>query len=238
MYNPTPKSAFGRRLLLCAALLPVLLIGCRDPDEERSLRALAYADVLDEVTLVLRVERLAYPVLLEELSAAQSRLRRGVSDWPVERLLEARRLYPGTPEAERALAAERRRLSELEAALLLETGDLLAEPDPPRPRDGEFDADLRLVAAFTPEERFDSLVHNGLDERAEALLAEYDLERRTEGLDWHEFVGRLASSLSEYTPVAAAHRRANRVIQRRLEDIARYLDGLDERENPFAEDYE
>jgi len=205
------------------ATLPLLLAlcfaGCREPVEESSLNALAYADVLDEVRLTLRVERLAYPVLLEELTALQSRLRRETAAWPA---------------AELALVDEAPRLDELAAALKRETEDLLTVPDPPRPRDSNFDADLRLIATFTPRERFDALVRDGLDERAESLLASYDLERRTEDLSWHELVGRLSAGLAEYTPLAAAYRRTNREIGRRIEAKSCYLDGLGERENPFA----
>ena len=89
---------------------------------------------------------------------------------------------------------------------------------------------MRLVATFTPGERFDALVRDGLDERAELLLASYDLERRTADLSWHELVGRLSASLTEYTPLAAAYRRTNREIQRKIEAINDYLDGLEERE--------
>ncbi|MCX7021081.1 MAG: hypothetical protein NTW26_02180 [bacterium] len=223
--------------ILKAALplfLSLGLTGCKEPVEESSLHALAYADVLDEVLLSLRVERLAYPALLEELTALQSHLRRETAAWPADRLLTALGLEPGTPGAERALADEAPRLAELEAVLDRETENLLAATDPPRPRDSAFDADLRLVATFTPGERFDALVRDGLDERAELLLAEHDIERRTEGLSWHELVGRLSASLSENTPPAAAYRRANREIQQKLDAITLYLDGLGKRENPFA----
>jgi hypothetical protein len=223
---------------LLKATLPLLLAlcvtGCKEPVDESSLNALAYADVLDEVRLTLRVERLAYPVLLEELTALQSRLRRETDAWPAAELLAALGLEPGTEAAERALAGEKPRLDALASALKLETEELLAAPDAPRPRDSNFDADLRLVATFTPRERFNALVRDGLDERAEGLLASYDLERRTEDLSWHELVGRLSAGLAEYTPLAAAYRRTNREIQRRIEAINSYLDGLGERENPFA----
>ncbi len=236
MLDPKPKATFFIRLPVWVCLA-TLLAGCRDLDEERSMRALAYADVLDEVTLILRVERLAYPVLLEELSAVQIQLRREVSRWPTEQLLAVLRLYPDTPEARQAINAEGRRLDDLEAALLLEAEEELAKPDPPRPVDDAFDRDLRMVATFIPKERFNSLVRDGLDERTVLLLAEYDIERRTEGLSWHEIVGRLSSSLSEYTPVAAAYRRTNREIQERLEAVARYLDNLKDRDNPFSSEH-
>ncbi len=236
MDDPGPKATFFIRLPVWVCLA-TLLVGCRDLDEERSLRALAYADVLDEVTLILRVERLAHPVLLEELSAVQTQLRREVSRRPTEWFLAARRLYPGTPEARQAIAAEGRRLEEIEAALLLEVEEELTEPDPPRPVDNSFDRDLRIVATFTPEERFNSLVRDGLDERAEFLLREYDIERRTEDLSWHELVCRFSSSLAEYTPVAAAYRRANREIQERLEAVTRYLDNLKDMDNPFSSEH-
>ena len=236
MDDSTKKAPFSIRLPVWVCFL-VLLAGCRESVNERSLRVLAYADVLDEVTLILRVERLAHPVLLEELSAMQRRLRREVSSWPVEQLLAARHLYPGTPEADREIDAEVRRLGELEAALLVETEDLLTIPSPPGPRDDTFDRDLSLIATFTPAERFNSLVRDGLDERAERLLREYDVERRTEGLSWHEFLGRLTASLSEYTPVAAAYRRTNREIQQRLDAIALYIEELTERDNPFPSEH-
>jgi hypothetical protein len=226
MAEPIPRAALPLLLALCLA-------GCKEPASQSSLHALAYADVLDEVLLTLRVERLAYPVLLEELTALQSRLRRETAAWPADRLLAALGLEPGTPEAERALAAQAPRLAELEAALDSETEELLAPTDPPRPRDSAFDADLRLVASYTPRERFAALVRDVDDERAERLLAEQDLERRTEGLSWHELVGRLSASLTEYTPLAAAYRRANREIQHKIEAVNGYLDRLGERENPF-----
>ncbi|HUT99163.1 MAG TPA: hypothetical protein VM054_08815 [bacterium] len=234
MVERTLKAALPLFLSLCLGLP---LAGCKEPVEESSLYALAYADVLDEVTLSLRVERLAYPVLLEELTALQSRLRRETAAWPADRLLTALGLEPGTPGAERALADEAHRLDELEVALERETEDLLVATDSPRPRSSAFDADLRTVAAFTPRERFNALVRDGLDERAELLLTEYDLERRTEGLSWHELVGRLSASLAEYTPLAAAYCRTNREIQRKIEAINSYLDGLGERENPFAAEH-
>jgi len=223
--------------ILKAALplfLALCITGCKEPLEVSSLYALAYADVLDEVLLTLRVERLAYPVLLEELTARQSRLRREITAWPAAELLSARGLEPGTAEAERALADEAPRLDELKSTLKREAEELLAAADSPRPRDDAVDADLRLVATFSPRERFDVLVRDGLDERAERLLAERDLERLTEGLSWHELVGRLSAGLAEYAPPAAAYRRANREIGRRIEAINSYLDGLGERENPFS----
>jgi len=223
-----------KAVLILSLSLGLPLVGCKEPVEESALAALAYAEVLDEVLLSLRVERLAYPALLEELTALQSRLRREIAAWPTAELLTALDLEPGTDEAERAIAAEAPRLDELEATLNHETEDLFAATDSPRPRDDDFDADLKLLVAFAPRERFDALVRDGLDERAERLLDEYDLERRTEGLDWHEFVGRLSASLVEYTPPAAAYRRANREIQRKLDAITRYLEALEERENPFA----
>jgi phosphoglycolate phosphatase-like HAD superfamily hydrolase len=223
-----------KAVLILSLSLGLPLAGCKEPTSESALSALAYAEVLDEVLLSLRVERLAYPALLEELTALQSRLRRETAAWPTAELLTAQGIQPGTPEAERALSDEKPRLDELEAALDRETEDLFAATDPPRPRDDDFDTDLRLLVAFAPRERFDALVRNGLDDRTERLLAEYDLERRTEGLDWHEFVGRLSASLVEYTPLAAAYRRANREIQQKLDVITRYLDELKERENPFA----
>jgi hypothetical protein len=222
-----------------AVLIPLVLslAGCKEPVEESSLHALAYAEVLDEALLTLRVERLAYPALLEELTALQSRLRRETADWPEAELLSALGLQPGAPGAERALVDETPRLAELEAGLKRETEDLLAATDPPRPRDSNFDADLLTVATLTPRARFDLLVRDGLDERAESLLASCDLERRTEDLDWHELVGRLSASLAEYTPLAAAYRRANREIQEKLDAITRYLEAFEERENPFAAEH-
>jgi len=223
-----------KAVLILSLSLGLPLAGCKEPTSESALSALAYAEVLDEVLLSLRVERLAYPALLEELTALQSRLRRETAAWPTAELLTAQGIQPGTPEAERALSDEKPRLGELEAALDRETENLFAATDSPRPRDDDFDADLRLLVAFAPRERYDALVRNGLDDRTERLLASYDLERRTEGLDWHEFVGRLSASLVEYTPLAAAYRRANREIQQKLDAINRYLKALEERENPFA----
>jgi hypothetical protein len=238
---PHPSVAVYLRAMadgILKATLPLFLAlcvaGCREPVEESSLTALAYADVLDEVLLTLRVERLAYPVLLEELTALQSRLRRETAARPAVELFAALGLEPGTEAAERALTDEKPRLDALASALKLETEEFLTPPDAPRPRDANFDADLRLVATFTPRERLDALMRDGLDERAQTLLASYDLERRTEDLSWHELVGRLSAGLAEYTPLAAAYRRTNREIQRTIEAIAGYLDGLEERENPFA----
>lgn len=224
-----------RRLTFSLIFLLLLLSGCKDLDEERRLRCLAYASTVDEVMLVLRVEREAWPLLLEELTIAQGMLRREIETWPTEQLLTARRLIPDTDEARQAQAEAAVRLGELRAALLLEAEELLAAPPEPEAQSERYEEDLRLVTIFNPEERLAHLLSEGLSENEEALLDEYTALCRTEDISWHEFYSRLSGGLTEYTAQAAALRRTNRELAQTIEEIFTFRRELEHRENPFAE---
>ncbi|MCD4733432.1 hypothetical protein K8R78_04260 [bacterium] len=224
-----------RRLTFSLIFLLLLLSGCKDLDEERRLRCLAYADTVDEVMLVLRVEREAWPLLLEELTVAQGMLRREIDIWPTEQLLTARRLIPDTDEARQTQAEAAVRLGELRAALLLEVEELLAAPPEPEAQSERYEEDLRLVTIFNPEERLAHLLGEGLSENEEALLDEYTALCRTEDISWHEFYNRLSGGLTEYTAQAAALRRTNHELAKTIEEIFAFRRELEHRENPFAE---
>lgn len=224
-----------RRLAVSLTCLILFLPGCKDLDEERQLRCLAYASTVDEVMLVLRVEREAWPLLLEELTVAQGILRREIEAWPTEQLLTTRRLVPATEEARQAQAEEAVRLGELRAALLLEVEELLAVPPEPETESERYEEDLRLVTVFSPEERLRHLQTEGLSENAEALLDEYTVLCRTEEISWHELYGRLSGGLAEYTARAAALRRTNRELTKTIEEIFTFRRELGSRDNPFGE---
>jgi len=222
-----------KRLAISLACLILLLPGCKDLDEERRLRCLAYASTVDEVMLVLRVEREALPLLLEELGVAQGMLRREIELWPLEQLLTARRLVPDTDEAQQARAESAVRLGELRAALFLEVEELLAVPPEPEAKNERYEEDLRLVTIFSPEERLRHLQNEGLSGSAAAMLEEYTALCRTEDISWHELYGRLSGGLAEYTAKAAALRRTNRKLAGMIDEILIYRRELDHRENPF-----
>ncbi len=224
-----------RRIIISFLFLILLPLGCKDLDEERRLRCLAYASTVDEVMLVLRVEREAWPLLLEELTVAQGILRREIEAWPIEQLLTTRRLVPATEEARQAQAEEAVRLGELRAALLLEVEELLAVPPEPETESERYEEDLRLVTVFSPEERLTHLFNEGLSENAEALLDEYTVLCRTEEISWHELYGRLSGGLAEYTTRAAALRRTNRELTKTIEEIFTFRRELGSRDNPFGE---
>ena len=215
-----------RRLIYSFVLMLLLLSGCKDLDEERRLRCLAYADTVDEVMLVLRVEREALPLLLEELTVAQGVLRREIEDWSAEQLLTARRLAPEA--AESAI-----RLRELRAVLLLEAEELLAVPPEPEVDNEQYEEDLRLVTIFSPAERLQHLQDEELSDDAEAMIEEYVVLCQTEEISWHELYSRLSGGLAEYTAEAAALRRTNRKLSGTIEKILLFRRELEQRENPF-----
>lgn len=211
------------------------LCACRPDEGDAALRCLAYAETFNEVNLVLRVEEAAYPILLEKLTLAQNQLRERLEELPRELLLAARRVVPDWPEARAVLEAEGRRADELRAALLLEAEELLDEPPRPRPVDGQYRVDLLTVALVTPQQRLEMLRSVGLTAELAAQLEEYEIERRTAGLAWHELAGRYRSALAARVPEAAAYRRVNRELTSRLEAVREYRRGLSELENPFEE---
>lgn len=220
-------------LIIAAVCLTAALPACRPEDGEQALRCLAYADTYEEAALVLRVEKAAYPILVEKLTAAQVRLRRELEERPLECLLAARRLVPESPDAENAARLEAERLTELEAALLLEAEELLVDPPEPRFVDDQYERDLAFVVVLGPEQRLRMLLAGGIDEGSAARLVEYDVERRTEGLSWHELSARFSSALVEEVARAAAYRRVNRRITTLLDEIKDYRRLLAERPNPF-----
>lgn len=234
LYTNSMRHRPRTALIIAVVCLTAALPSCRPEDGEQALRCLAYADTYDEAALVLRVEKAAYPILVEKLTAAQVRLRRELKERPLECLLAARRLAPGSPEAESAARLEAGRLAELEAALLLEAEELLVDPPEPRVVDDEYERDLALVVVLGPEQRLRMLLAGGIDESSAARLAEYDVERRTEGLSWHELSARFSSALAEVASRAAAYRRVNRRITVLLDEIKDYRRRLGGRPNPFA----
>ena len=215
------------------AIAAALLGGCRTAERDDALRCLAYAETYDEVNLVLRVERSAHPILLEKLTLAQNQLRERLDELPGELLLAAHRVELDTSEALALLESEAESLAELETTLLLEVEGLLDEPPQPRAVDGQYRVDLLTVALVTPRQRLEMLQSAELTEELQAQLLEYEIERRTAGLAWHELAGRYSSALIDCVPEAAAYRRVNRELTNRLEEIKERREWLNDLENPF-----